>query len=376
MSDLQILYLVLFALYAWECVCWVPRGTFVVRTWLGIRWRLTKANTLVSNAKGGFVLANPLPPLGTIFFTNPLPFSASAKGIFTRAASGDRSWGGGNKWYDFESLKDLHADHRKILSGKAALFLTPSKSWAQRLVPLLEEWRVQPASKRMEAVRTFLRSSLDIRGLQNRWEVFQRTTRRLRWVANALFAYLFVVTPIVIWLIGLGLTWPFLLAGVLAFTLTISFEFRKRHREFYPDFADDRFTLGLTLVLSPANAIRAFDVLSRPFFEASHPLALARHFCSPQDFRLLAAEVWRNVNYPVLSCDSEASADAELQTLEILRSELQRFLEQNGVSVGKLLEAPTKSDPSCLSYCPRCLAQFVTPQTRCRDCGDLESKPL
>jgi hypothetical protein len=376
MSDLQILYLVLLALYGWECVCWLPRGTFVVRTWMGVRWRLVKPSPLVSNAKGGFVLANPLPPLGTLFFTTHLPLSVSPMGISNKPASGDRAWAGGNAWIEFSQLEDLRADHKRIRGGKGTLFSTPSKSWALRLARLLEEWRAQPASNRMNAVRAFLRASLDLKDIRNRWEIFQKATRRLRWLVNALFTYLFVITPLVIWLVGLGLTWPFLLAGVLAFTFTISFEFRKRHREFYPHSADERFTLWLTLLLSPANAIRAVDVLSRPFFEANHPLALARHFCSPQDFRRVAAETWRSISYQVPGCASGAARDAEVQTSDVLRSELQRFLEQNGISTGELLAPPDKGDPSCLSYCPRCLAQFVTVKTHCQDCGGLESKPL
>ena len=66
MSDVQLLFLVLAVLYAWECACWVTRGTVVFRSWLGRAWHSSPPSTLLGNQRGGFTFAHPLPPLGAV----------------------------------------------------------------------------------------------------------------------------------------------------------------------------------------------------------------------------------------------------------------------------------------------------------------------
>ena len=78
MSDLQVLFLVLVLLYGWECACWVPRGSVVFSTWWGRRWRMIHPATLLGNARGGFVFACPLPPLGTVLTGSHIPLVALA----------------------------------------------------------------------------------------------------------------------------------------------------------------------------------------------------------------------------------------------------------------------------------------------------------
>ena len=56
MSDLQWLFLVLAALYGWECACWIRRGTVAFTTWLGRDWHEAHPGTLFVNQRGGFVL--------------------------------------------------------------------------------------------------------------------------------------------------------------------------------------------------------------------------------------------------------------------------------------------------------------------------------
>jgi hypothetical protein len=54
------------------------------------------------------------------------------------------------------------------------------------------------------------------------------------------------------------------------------------------------------------------------------------------------------------------------------------FLKKNGLDPAALLQPPERADAGCLSYCPRCLAQFTTREGRCEDCGGvgLEALPV
>ena len=70
MNDVQLLFVVVAALYVWECACWLRRGGVAFSSWLGRKWRALQPGSLIANQAGGFVLAWPLPPLGTLFVAN------------------------------------------------------------------------------------------------------------------------------------------------------------------------------------------------------------------------------------------------------------------------------------------------------------------
>ncbi len=74
MSDVQWLFAVVAALYVWECACWLRRGGVAFFTWLGRRWQALQPGSLVANQAGGFVLAAPLPPLGSVFVALAISF--------------------------------------------------------------------------------------------------------------------------------------------------------------------------------------------------------------------------------------------------------------------------------------------------------------
>src|SRR5438309_919980 len=83
MTDLDLLFLVLAAVYLWECACWVPRGSIAFLTWTERRWRLAPPSIIAGNQRGGFVFAPPFPPLGSILVANPLPVSLSPGAILS-----------------------------------------------------------------------------------------------------------------------------------------------------------------------------------------------------------------------------------------------------------------------------------------------------
>ena len=181
------------------------------------------------------------------------------------------------------------------------------------------------------------------------------------------------------WRLGFHLVWPPLVAGLLCFTIATAFFFRRIHKNFYRAAEDDRFTHFLTILLSPADTIRAHDTLSRPLLEQFHPLAIAKAFCAESEFRSFASTILRDIRYPALPLcpHSEAPAQqAESYSRNLLEKSVEEFLKENNVSIEKLLEPPEPSDSTCVSYCPRCLAQFTTTDGKCDDCGGIPLTPF
>src|SRR5688572_19472712 len=117
MSDVQLLFLVLAALYGWECACWLRRGSVAFTTWLGRQWHEKPPGALIGNSRGGFVFAPPLPPLGTIFTSRPLPLSVSPDGVLAYVATNVNSgWrpAQGGRFQAFDSLREVRARGKKL----------------------------------------------------------------------------------------------------------------------------------------------------------------------------------------------------------------------------------------------------------------------
>ncbi len=377
MSDVELLFLVLAVIYGWECVCWLPCGTVAFRTWFGRRWRAVHPGTLAGNQRGGFVLAHPLPPLGTLVQPSQFPLSVSDHGVLAFVAANPggstRAWQPG-AWLLFADITRFHASGKRILADGQLLARTGSASLARNVVEQLSKLQKAPLERRSKALDEIAAACLDAGALRELWESFNHLTKPLRLLANGLFVYLLAVAPAAIWWFGFGLCWPWLILGLLAFTLPIAVSFRRVHRQFFPAAEDERFTQFIILLLSPANAVRALDVLSRPLLDRFHPLAAAFVLCPETRFKDFAARVLRDLLHPALpACpvaDPMAQA-AEQQSRQRLIRAMERFLKKTGIDSQELLRPPAKADPGCRAYCPRCQSQFIILDGACEDCGGL-----
>ena len=366
MTDLELLFLVLAVLYLWECTCWVRKGAVGFQTWLGVHWRIAHPGTVLGNARGGFILANPLPPLGTLLLGYQQPVSVSKQGVLAFVSPGVNPGGrppqSGN-WLPWGQVQKIQPGGKKVLINGREFLRTASPGFAAQLAGQLRTLQELNAARREGAIRQLISDSLDTKALENRWNEFQKQTAGLRAVASLLFIYLFVGAPLIIRSFSLQRTWVALLLGILACTCPASFFFRRAHKQLYPKMEDERFTHLLLVLLSPVSAIRACDMLSRPLFEAFHPLALARVFCAKEQFREFARNLlleMRHPSLPLFPATEPAAAQTEQQSRTLLRSEIEKFIERAGLVPDELLQPPAPTDETCRSYCPRCRAQFTS----------------
>ena len=375
MSDVQLLFLVLAVLYGWECACWVRRGSVGFVTWLGRNWRAAHPGALFGNQRGGFVLAPPLPPLGTFFTANQFPLSLSPGGVLAFVATsvnpGWRPTQTG-RFVPFRDLHDVRVAGRRIRVNGGTLMTAASPGFARHLADQLRRLARLTAPERETAIRELVRLSLDAAAVKRRWQEFQKQSRPVRWLVNALFVHIFVLAPLLIWYLGLKLSWPALLIVLLGLTVTTAVFAHRMHRKFYPQAEDERFTHTLIIALSPATAIRALDLLSRPLFEGFHPLTLAKTLLPKSDFQSFARRVLLDLRHPCLPVcpgDDPASAAAELHARTTLQQEVEQFLGRHDLRVDDLCRPPAPTDAACRAYCPRCGAQFTTAPGTCADCG-------
>ena len=377
MTDLQLLFLVLAALYLWECGCWVSRGSVAYRTRFGGQFHSVHPSRLLGNQRGGFVFAHPLPPLGTLFLTHQWPLSLSEQSVLAFVSPsmnpGSRPPQSG-KFCTFAEIQTVKAQSKNLFINGKPFVCVASAGWANHVARLLQELTSLPSAKRGKAIELLLHQAWDRKAMEQRYGEFRDQTRFLRMLSNVLFGYLFVLAPAVIWRFGLGASWIGLLAGLLACTTTTAVQFRRLHRHFYPELEDERFTHFLIILLSPATTIRALDLLSRHLLETYHPLAVASLLCPPEEFRDLAAHYLRELSWPALpTCPRSEPVviEAEQQTRLRLKREVENMLRKARLGPAELLRPPRRAESTCQSYCPRCLAQFMIPTGTCEDCGGI-----
>jgi len=364
MSEVILLFAVLALLYLWECACWLPPGSLACVSWLGKKWRIIRPGQFFGNQQGGFVLAPPLPPLGTILIGNQPLFALSPQGI---SIVGKKS----NSVFLFAEIKTVEAKgHKVFINGSPALKF-PTQTFAIFVTRQLLDLKNEKPDRRAAAIEKFFQSLFDTKTIEARWNDFKPETRTIQLLASGLFLYLFVITPLMIVRFGLAMTWLSLVIGLVAFTSSLAMMCYRAHKHFFPAADDDRFTHTVTVLLAPATAIRARDALSRRLLETYHPLAIAGAFCSAENFRAFAEKTLRDLRYSVAPAYSEkerARQEAETFSRQALLRVVENFLRRNKTNPDDLCAAP-KREETCQSFCPRCLTQFTTIDGQCADCG-------
>jgi len=380
MNDVQLLFIVLALIYGYECACWVGRESSVFRTWLGSRWQIVHPGSLVSNQSGGFILAPPLPPFGTLLMTTEgsLLLSPKAVGLGQVFDSGAPPAVTG-RCFLWDKINTIEVRGKKVFLNHELALKAASPVLAASIGETLREIHQAKPGEREGLIQQHLRRSFETSAINERLRNFKTGTRRIRVATNALFCDLFVLSPALIGMFGFHKCW--LLLVILAFGLTsiIAVLFHRAHKALFLKAEDERFTHFIIILLSPATAIRALDVLSVPLLATYHPLAVASVLCSKRHF-IEQAESWvRQSRYAVRPgnrSEEPIARETERYWCALREKTFENFLRKNGIDSEQLIEPPMPVDETCRSYCPRCRAQFTRLDGSCGDCGGRSLMPL
>ena len=382
MGELESLLLVLALIYLSECLVWVPRGALAFASWRGISFGLRPSGTWMGNQRGGLLLSNPLPPLGTVVIVPDFSLSLSPAAVYAYSSVCLDPAGRPlqtARHLSFKEIRNVAADGRKVFVN-GELFLKAASTFSARmLAELLRPLRKTPEHERAGAIKQTLDESLDTEKLSTRWREFQTRARPIRMLSNGLFVYLFLVVAPLILRFGFGQFGLWLLIGMLAQTITIAVLFRRAHRTLYPDAAEERLKPFLTMLLAPPAAIRAPDLLARHLLENFHPLTVAQVLCSPARFKSFARQTLLDLRYPLLPVcpTTEPEPLATEQWFRTARREAaEKFVQRAGLKADELTAMPGPTEPANQSCCPRCGAQFVTRTGTCADCGGRPLEPF
>jgi hypothetical protein len=246
---------------------------------------------------------------------------------------------------------------RNILVGDFLIYRAHSYAFANILAGLLERLRRAPQRELDRILKHEYEKMFDAPRVASRLSEYRVHSAFLRTTTVLLFVFLFGIAPLDIRLLGLGRSWPFLMAYVVGSLGCTSWAFLRGQKALYPGQTGGRWQQALTFALSPLSAIRANDVLLRDLFCAFHPLAVARILMTEENFRVQAERELRNSIYFGRTGPTEGMQRA-----------LETFLRRIGMSVDELLKPPHRDSANSCTYCPLCLSQFVIGEGECPDC--------
>lgn len=223
--------------------------------------------------------------------------------------------------------------------------------------------------KRAAAIRTLVAATLNESALDETWSSVQRQGRTLAPLSAALFALVFVVSPLLVFTLGPFRVWPILLAGLLALTGAAAVSYFRAHRHLFPDLSYDHWTNALSMAVLPLSAMRSADKLTKDALSLYSGLVVAPRVCGSASRTYLRAEL---MDFERAGEESDLAGDAAqcVQWFrEVLAVESDAALKRLAIDAFK----PPVREDDCGSYCPRCHTQYLSTDARsCSACPEVQ----
>ena len=382
MSDAGSLLIILCAIYLSECCQWLRVDTVLVcNPWL-LSWRVKYPRGVFGNDQNRLICGSIFPPLGPAFVTQWWPVSVSPEAIFAytpQAVNPQTSPSHSKRLIKIADIREISVRESELIINDESLvkFCSPQLAWSfAKLVRKLES---SAESERGKVVDRALDRALESRAVQLRYQVTTKRTKFLWLLSNLLFVYLVAVSMLLLYSSTARLLWPFWLAILFVLVAQTIWEFRSVSRKLYRRHPMQWKAHGLMMALSPLGAIRAFDFASRYALSTFHPLAVAQSLCRPKVSRLIAQHALLDLKYPLSKLDAKLSVQQAATVSwfqEHLEAAVQRSFVRAGIYADELLTPPDAEGADCVSYCPRCHAQYVLAEGVCEPCQNILLRPF
>ena len=367
MTEGDTLFLILILVYLSDCLIWVKRESVAfVSTWGG-RWRLKVPPSWLGNENGGVWFLNPAPPAGRIFLSHLLPISISPSGIcaynLQTLPTQDRSPEQTGQYLSFDEIKAASTDGLYLVVDNERFAKCATSKQAKTLAQLVRELIKTPTSKREPVVRTWLKQQFAVDQAAARLKEAKAVIAPIQELSLILFLFLFVFTPTLMSTFGLiKLIVPVAVVMVIFAVLT-GIMFYRAHKQLFPSEGSERFEKVVTMILCPPVSIRAADLLMRNLLADYSPVVLASVLAGTAEQQFVRAFA-RDLQHPL-----------KHEVTDPVAEETMRWAadEQLSICLGTHLKpedllGPSAREQDSVSYCPRCLCQYVVSGADCPDC--------
>ena len=375
MSDAEWMLAVLVVLYLSDCLIWFPRNALLLVSHSGRRWRVLKAVDLPGNDRGGFLLANPLPPLGYVHAVTPWTLCFGLDRVVFTPCQGIAGSAPPvpEPGLPYEEAAAVAAVGNEVRLNGEAVTVCGSAAGAVRLADMLRLLAAAGRSAREEMIRREMGARLDADSARARIAEARDRTAGLRAACVLLWAYLFLVGPLTVARLGQEYLLH-VIAGVPLCLVPVLLLFVRSHRRLRPGERGERWTEFTKMALCPPMAVRAVDVAARHVAGGLDPLAVALVVLDRAEYRAFARAAILDLDFPVRGEGDELD-DTVAWFRTCLRDVCGAFVEVNGEELTELL-APPPADGGSVAYCPRCHCTYARSTGVCSDCAGVSLEPF
>lgn len=365
MSEVLSLFLVLFVVYISQCIAAAPDNCAVFVVSGSLKGRVLRHYWKAGSAQHRVFLLNPFLPVEGAAYVENVPFIllCGPSGECDRVEFLSSSGGKDDRKAVLLNARPDIASHGKQIFVNGEVFVSlPSEASAKRTKAALRRLQEVPPKKRLSVLDGELAGRFSRESLDKRLRLYADVTPYLHAACWSLFLLLFLLTPLLVFFVGLHGIWPGLLAYMAVVYLLVVILFYRADRKLYRGERQGGAQRILTIALSPLAAIRANQSLVANLVSGFHPLTVAHRILRAEDFLEFARSELRRTEF--------LHGDA------VLLRHCKEFLARENVDVKELLKAPNPESPRSRSFCPACLTQFVIESGACQDCGGVSLHPF
>lgn len=261
----------------------------------------------------------------------------------------------------YHSIRDVTVDGVVLIIDGVHRCRCVSRAQAHVLADAIRSAAAKPVGPIRDRLR---RDALDVRQLEAEVARYGARTAALRYAATLMFAYVFVVLP-VIWIEDLPVSLLALGLGYLLLLASVQLTYWIAHSRLCPERRWERWGRVLAMLVSPADAMASPHALSRDALARFHPLAAAAVLASRAQLVQLAESTLRALRHP----------EPSRATTAALRERLEQLLRAQGVEPTSL-GLPPAAEEGCVAYCPRCLEQLTQRVETCPSCPSVATLRL
>jgi len=381
MTDAQLLAFVLIAYYLWDCLLWVPpRTTVLVKA--GKAWRISRPLELLKRRHLEMHLLPILPPAGRVQTATHPSLSFSIEGVVAytpQAPNPGNRPGQSGAFIRWDDIGSIHAKGREIHVNGLLFYKAACSVEALFTARWMQGIRKTVKGSREEVIDDYLREVFRDKAARERLEATRRPLKTMGSLSLLLFLWIFVAIPVAHWKWGLENAWIPLLSTMLLLMWTQAILFQRAHKKAFPEADEERFVGFLSALLTPPGAIRIPDRFAREILVFLHPVQVMNLLMTREDARSHIHAVMRDLEHPIAPlCPLEDPSTCETVASfrQALRRHLVRHLAKKDWKESDWQAMPEATEPVHLSYCPRCVAQYIHKEGKCEDCGGLELRPL
>ena len=354
MRDLDVLLLILFALYVVECLCWAPESAQVFRR-SRPGWQLSNTLITLTVLKKSLHFSSLIPGSGSIVLSQGAPPCLALAGFLSEHSGACPN-----------EAENIQAEGIGVKHGSLAIFQAGTAGYAAFLANFIRQFVLMSAEQRPQRIRQEFDRLLNVSAAKRRFALYKRLEQFLTLDCTLLVVLVLVAFPTVAYLRTPLSAWPIGIAALL-FLIRILWLFGRIHRLLYPGRNSERRTHIAEMALMPLAAMRAPDRLSRELFSEFHWLAVAPVVCNLELARSLAERALRHLEYTAADELAESSP-AEWLHRE-WREAVRRYVCREFGDPQLLLMPPPRRFSETVSYCPRCCEEYVLMDGFCRDCS-------